>query len=176
MQCVGIDCSSITVDTKRNISYTFIVNHAPPASFARFSMRLPRGLSRELDAVVKEEGARSRSHWVADLIRTNLVEHAAATTPTDVLAGTVTIVYRGAASRVRRQLSETLSSFLKEVISSQHVLLAGKQSLEVLVVQGPAARLRDMSDAIRKVRGVQQVRLTTTLALVPQLHEPGPQS
>ncbi|MBW8842406.1 MAG: CopG family transcriptional regulator, partial [Sphingomonadales bacterium] len=45
------------------------------------------------------------------------------------------------------------------------------QSLEVLLVQGPAIRLRDLCDALRKVRGVQQLRLFTTTALLPTLHE-----
>jgi CopG family transcriptional regulator, nickel-responsive regulator len=139
-------------------------------------MRLPRGLSRELDAVIKERGVSSRSHWVANLIRTNLAEHGTGRHPDDVLAGTVTIVYRGAVARVRLQLAHTLSGFLKEVISSQHVFLQGRQSLEVLVVQGPAGRLHGMSDAIRKVRGVQQVRLTTTMALLPPLHGQGHRS
>ena len=120
-----------------------------------------------------KEGVTSRSHWVANLIRSDLAEHGTALQPADVLAGTVTIIYRGEVARVRHQLADTLSGFLKEVISSQHVFLEGGQSLEVLIVQGPAGRLHEMSDAIRKVRGVQQVRLTTTMALVPPLHGQG---
>jgi CopG family nickel-responsive transcriptional regulator len=139
-------------------------------------MRLPHRLSRELDAMFKEGGVTSRSHWVANLIRSDLAEHGTALQPEDVLAGTVTIIYRGEVARVRHQLADTLSGFLKEVISSQHVFLEGGQSLEVLIVQGPAGRLHGMSDAIRKVRGVQQVRLTTTMALVPPLHGQGHRS
>jgi CopG family nickel-responsive transcriptional regulator len=73
--------------------------------------------------------------------------------------------------RVRHQLAQTQGEYLKEVISSQHVFLEDDQSLEVLLVQGPARRLRDLCDALRKVRGVQQLRLFTTTALLPPLHE-----
>jgi CopG family nickel-responsive transcriptional regulator len=73
---------------------------------------------------------------------------------------------------VRHQLAQTQAEYLKEVISSQHVFLEDDQSLEVLLVQGPA-RLRDLCDALRKVRGVQQLRLFTTTALLPPLHEQG---
>lgn len=149
------------------------MTHASLASFARFNMRLPRELFRELDAMVKECGVKSRSEWVANLIRSDLAEHGTALQPDDVLAGTVTIVYRAEIARVRLQLAYTLSGFFKELISSQHVFLEGAQSLEVLIVQGPAGRLHEMSDALRKVRGVQQVRLTTTTALVPPLLGPG---
>lgn len=133
-------------------------------------MTLPRQLSQQLDALVRERGLPSRSGWVADLIRSDLAAHGAASQPDELLAGTVTIVYLTKAARVRRQLAATLTAFLKEVISSQHVFLEGGQSLEVLIVQGPARRLREMSDAIRAVRGVQQLRLATTMALVPPLH------
>lgn len=147
------------------------MNSAPPASLARLSMRLPSRLLHQLGKVVEERGLRSRSHWIADLIRDELAEHGTAVRPDDMLAGTVTIVYRGSVARVRRQLSDVLSGFLKEAISSQHVFLDEEQSLEVLIVQGPAKRLRALSNAIRQVRGVQQLRLTTTMALLPPLHE-----
>ncbi len=50
------------------------------------------------------------------------------------------------------------------------MLLEDDQSLEVLLVQGPAERLEVLCDSLRKVRGVQQVKLVTTTALLPPLH------
>ena len=38
-------------------------------------------------------------------------------------------------------------------------------------MQGPAERLRALCDSLRKLRGVQQLRLFTTTALLPPLHE-----
>jgi len=134
-------------------------------------MRLPSQLFRQLDKMVAELGLPSRSHWIVELIRNELAAHHTAIRPHDMLAGTVTIVYRGGVGRVRRQLAATLSGFLKEVISAQHIFLESGQSLEVLIVQGPAKRLHDLSDAVRKVRGVQQLRLATTPALLPPLHQ-----
>jgi CopG family transcriptional regulator, nickel-responsive regulator len=43
--------------------------------------------------------------------------------------------------------------------------------LEVLLVQGPAVRLKQLCDALRAIRGVQQLQLVTTTALLPPLHE-----
>ena len=144
---------------------------APPSSLARLSMSLPAELSRQLDVMVEERGLPSRSQLFAELIRNELAEHGAALRPEDMLAGTITLVYRGDMGRVRHQLAQTQGEYLKEVISSQHVFLEDDQSLEVLLVQGPARRLRDLCDALRKVRGVQQLRLFTTTALLPPLHE-----
>jgi len=142
-----------------------------PATLARLSMSLPGDLFRQLDMMVEERGLPSRSQLIAELIRHALAEHEAFTRPEETLAGTITMVYRGDRGRVRHQLAQTQADYLKEVISSQHVFLEDDQSLEVLLVQGPARRLSDLSDALRKVRGVQQLRLFTTTALLPPLHE-----
>jgi len=142
-----------------------------PASLARLSMSLPADLFRQLDMMVEERGLPSRSQLIAELIRHALAEHEALTRPENMLAGTITLVYRGDSGRVRHQLAQTQVEYLKEVISSQHVFLEGDQSLEVLLVQGPAMRLKDLCDALRSIRGVQQLQLVSTTALLPPLHE-----
>jgi CopG family nickel-responsive transcriptional regulator len=147
------------------------VKDTPPSNLARLSMSLPAELSRQLDVMVEERGLPSRSQLIAELIRNELAEHGSVLRPEDMLAGTITLVYRGDMGRVRHQLAQTQGEYLKEVISSQHVFLEDDQSLEVLLVQGPARRLRDLCDSLRKVRGVQQLRLFTTTALLPPLHE-----
>jgi len=142
-----------------------------PAGLARLSMSLPANLFRQLDMMVEERGLPSRSQLIAELIRHALAEHEALTRPDETLAGTVTIVYTGGGGRVRQQLAETQGDYLKEVISSQHVFLEEDQSLEVLLVQGPAVRLKQLCDSLRAIRGVQQLQLVTTTALLPPLHE-----
>ncbi len=142
-----------------------------PTSLARLSMSLPAELFRQLDVMVEERGLPSRSQLIAELIRHALAEHEAQTRPEEMLAGTITLVYRGDRGRVRQQLAESQAEYLKEVISSQHVFLEDDQSLEVLLVQGPAARLKELCDALRGIRGVHQLRLVTTTALLPPLHE-----
>ena len=140
-------------------------------SLARLSMSLPAELFRQLDVMVEERELPSRSRLIAELIRHALADHEAFTRPEKMLAGTVTLVYRGDRGRVRHQLAQMQADYLKEVISSQHVFLEDDQSLEVLLVQGPAVRLKALCDALRRVRGVQQLQLVTTTSLLPPLHE-----
>lgn len=144
----------------------------PTSTLARLSMSLPADLSRDLDKMVEERGLPTRSQLIAELIRNELAEHGAEAHPQALLAGTITLVYRGDMGRTRHQLAQTQSDYLKEVISSQHIFLEDDQSLEVLLVQGPATQLRDLCDALRKVRGVRQLKMFTTTALLPQLYEP----
>jgi len=142
-----------------------------PESLARLSMSLPSGLLSQLDAMIAERGLPSRSQLIAELMRHALAEHEALARPEGLLAGTITLVYRGGIGHVRQQLAETQASFLKEVISSQHVFLDDDQSMEVLLVQGPAIRLKALCEALQKLRGVRQLKLFTTTALLPPLHE-----
>ncbi|MGB3796283.1 MAG: CopG family ribbon-helix-helix protein [Alteraurantiacibacter sp.] len=144
-----------------------------PTKLARLSMSLPATLFRQLDQMVEERGLPSRSQLIAELIRHALAKHEANTRPEEMLAGTITLVYRGDCGSVRQQLAMTQSDYLKEVISSQHVFLEDDQSLEVLLVQGPSVRLDALCDALRGIRGVRQLQLVTTTALLPPLHENG---
>jgi CopG family nickel-responsive transcriptional regulator len=139
---------------------------------ARLSVSLPAELLQQLDAMVAERGLPSRSQMIAELIRHELAEHHGAR-PDAMLAGAVTLIYRAESGRVRQALATTQLAYLKEVISSQHVFLEEDQSLEVLLVQGPPDRLQALCDDLRKIRGVQQIKLVTTTALLPPLHAHG---
>jgi CopG family nickel-responsive transcriptional regulator len=156
---------SITEYEKRNNG----VNPRPIPELARLSVSLPSELLVQLDAMVEERALPSRSQMIAELIRHALAEHSQARSDA-VLAGTITLIFRAESGRVHHLLAQTQSAFIKEVISSQHVLLEDDQSLEVLLVQGTTARLKALCDALRKVRGVQQVKLVITTALLPPLH------
>ncbi len=139
---------------------------------ARLSVSLPAELLSQLDEMVGERGLPSRSQMIAELIRHELAGHREEI-PDAVVAGTVTLIYRAESGRVRHALAQTQCAYVKEVISSQHVFLEEDQSLEVLLVQGPSRRLQQLCDELRRIRGVQQIRLVTTTALLPPLHAHG---
>lgn len=136
---------------------------------ARLSVSLPSELLSQLDAMVAERGLPSRSQMISELIRHELAQHSGER-PDAVLAGTLTLIYKAERGRVRQSLAQAQLAYLKEIISSQHVFLEEDQSLEVLLVQGPSERLQQLCDDLRKIRGVQQIKLVTTTALLPPLH------
>ncbi|BEV11652.1 CopG family ribbon-helix-helix protein [Asticcacaulis sp. DW145] len=138
---------------------------------ARLSMSLPGSLLDSFDKMVADRGLPSRSSAMTELIRGAVAEHAERMRPDDVVAGTVTLVYASDSGMVRHRVAQKQRDFLKEVISSQHVFLENDQSLEVLLVQGPPSQLDDLCDAFRRIRGMVQVKLVTTAALLPPLHD-----
>ena len=139
---------------------------------ARLSISLPAELLGRLDAMVRERELPNRSQVIAELIRHAVAEDSERQIAA-VLAGTITLIYRAASDRIRQTLARVQAGYLIEIISSQHVFLEDDQSLEVLLVQGPAPRLQALCDALRQIRGVLQVKLVTTTALLPPLHAHG---
>lgn len=142
------------------------------SQLARIGVSLPGRLLAQLDAMMARRGLTSRSQMIAEMIRHELADiedgH-----PDDVLAGTITLIYRAESGRVRHALARVQGEFLAEVISSQHVFLEEDKSLEVLLVQGSAERLRAMCDRLRRVRSVEQLKLVSTRSLLPPLHAHG---
>ena len=143
-------------------------------SLVRLSISLPAELFAKLDAMVSEREVANRSQMIAELIRQELAAHSARERPETVLSGTITLIYRAESGRIRQALAQVQSGFIAEIISSQHIFLEDDQSLEVLLVQGTAQRLHNLSDALRKVRGVQQTQLVTATALLPPLSSKEP--
>ena len=145
---------------------------SPVSHIARLSVSLPAELLERLDMMVGERGLPSRSQMIAELIRHELSDHHRERRG-GVLAGTITLVYRADSGRVRHAVASAQLAYVKEVISAQNVFLEDDQCMEVLLVQGPTARLQSLCDELRRVRGVQQITLVTTTALLPPLHAHG---
>ena len=139
------------------------------APVTRFSVSLPEDLLGRLDRMVSRRRLPSRSHAIAEMIRQGLVEDDRAD-GNAVLAGTITLVYGNNRGTLRHQLATIQVTYLKEVISSQHVFLEDEHSLEVLLVQGPDKRLNRLADELRSVRGVKQVKMALTTTILPPLH------
>ena len=110
---------------------------------------------------------------IAELIRHELAEHSEARRRTRCSPAPSHSSIAPKAAGCATPWPRRNSTYIKEVISSQHVLLEDDQSLEVLLVQGPARRLNTLCDDLRKLRGVQQIKLVTTTALLPPLHSHG---
>lgn len=140
-------------------------------TLSRMSISLPQKLCAELDNMIAERRLPSRSRAISELIRNALAQHAEELSGSALISGTVTLVYRSNFGTIRHRIAQKQRDYLKEVISAQHVFLEDDQSLEVLLVQGPAQRLQALCDDLRRVRGMQQVRMVTTTALLPPLYD-----
>ena len=131
------------------------------AGAARLSLSLPNGLAAELDQLVAAKGAASRSALVADLVREAVTEHRSRRGKQEI-AGAITLVYDHHARNLQAKLTDLQHDAEALIVSVMHVHLSHHDCLEVLVVRGPADRVRDLADRLAAVRGVKHGKLTIT--------------
>ncbi|HAL92613.1 MAG TPA: nickel-responsive transcriptional regulator NikR [Verrucomicrobia bacterium] len=136
-------------------------NNDPAAGATRLSLSLPNGLAAALDQLVAEKGAASRSALVADLVRAEVVEHRSRRGKQEI-AGTITLVYDHHARNLQAKLTDLQHGAEGMIVSVMHVHLSHHDCLEVLVVRGPADKVRELADRLAAVRGVKHGKLTIT--------------
>jgi CopG family nickel-responsive transcriptional regulator len=136
------------------------------ASLCRFSLSMPAGLARELDAMSLERGYANRSQAVADMVRAQLVEHHAHFGDHEI-AGTITLVYDHHKRNIQSLLTDIQHDHSGLIISTLHVHLDHHNCMEVLAVRGPAREVRRMADRLTTAKGVHHGRLTVTITGEP---------
>lgn len=130
-------------------------------SAARFSVSLPEKLLRDLDEMVAEKNYDNRSQAIADMIRDQLIEHRAQNQKHKIV-GTITLVYDHHKPQLQAILTDMQHDHGNLIISTLHVHLDHDHCLEVLAVQGAAAKVKRLADALIATKGVKHGRLTVT--------------
>jgi CopG family transcriptional regulator, nickel-responsive regulator len=135
---------------------------------ARFSVSLPADLLDELDEMVRRRGFQSRSQAIAALARDGLVE-LQSELGTQSMAGTINLVYDYRKRNLQARLMEIQHKYYLMVVTSQHVHLEHHHYLEVLLVQGPPAKLRELADELATCKGVKYCKLQLAAEALPPL-------
>lgn len=135
----------------------------------RISISLPDDLQADVDEMVASRGYESRSHAINDMLRQHVAEHKRQLGD-EVMVGTITLLYNNAKRGLQKTLADLQYQHLDEVISSLHVHLMDQQTMEVILVQGPAQKVQDIADQIVTLPGVITGRLQLMAAVIPPLH------
>lgn len=138
-------------------------------SLRRVTISMAEGTFQALDRIVTERGFDSRSQAISEMIHQQAAEHLGKI-GTQVMAGTLTMIYDESKSSLLRDLSRVCREHITEVISSQHILLEDDHVLEVLLMQGPANTLRQIANELVTCKGVKSTHLALTPHLLPPLH------
>jgi CopG family nickel-responsive transcriptional regulator len=138
---------------------------------SRVSISLPEMLLNQLDDMVVARGYESRSAAISEMISHEVTAHKREL-GNEVMAGTITLLYDHSTPRLQKILADLQHEHVEEVISSLHVHLMHSQTMEVILVQGPASRLQRIADRMITNRGVISGKLELTTTLIPQVHQP----
>jgi CopG family nickel-responsive transcriptional regulator len=127
---------------------------------SRFGVSLEEELLWKFDAFIGAEGYSNRSKAIADLIRKEFVSDAFAKGGT--VAGAVTIVYDHHKREVVNKLLDIQHDHGTIIISAQHVHLDHDNCLEIIAVKGLGAKVKELADALKSVKGVKHSTLSVT--------------
>jgi CopG family nickel-responsive transcriptional regulator len=130
---------------------------------------LPERLLSDLDSMVSRRGFVSRSQAITEMINQQLAEYRSELGH-DIMAGTINLVYDYSVPGLHKQLSDLQHEYVAEVISTLNVTLENKQCLQVVLVQGPAGKLKEISDRMIACRGVITGKLLMSTAILPPVH------
>lgn len=143
----------------------------PAALVSRISVSLPPDLLTELDTMVEHRGYDSRSQAIGEMVQYQVAAHKRALGD-QVMAGTLTLLYNRATRGLQGRIADLQYQYIDVVVSSLHVHLTEDRMLEVLLVQGPAAKLQAIANEMIALRGVVTGRLELLAAVLPPLHAP----
>ena len=133
------------------------------STLARIGVAIDAELLKEFDAYLDRRNYANRSEGFRDLVRDALIGEKTAQ-PDEPSVGTLTLVY----DHHTRSLSEKLTAMQHDhqelVVSTLHVHLDHHNCLEVLVLRGPAGKIRHLAEGIIATKGVQHGQLTMTAA------------
>ncbi len=131
------------------------------STLRRFSLSMPEGLVRMLDAMIHAKGYENRSQAVADMVRAQLVEHRTQEGNHEI-AGTITLVYDHHKSHAQTLLTEVQHDHPDLIVATMHVHLDHDHCMEVLAVRGKGRAIHRLADRLIAAKGVKHGRLTIT--------------
>ncbi len=140
---------------------------SPPVN--RISISLPDDLQADVDAMVISRGFSSRSQAINDMLHQHVASHKHQL-GNEIMVGTITLLYNNSTKGLQKTLADLQYQNLDEVISSLHVHLKDNQTMEVILVQGPALKLQSIADEIITLRGVITGKLQLMAAMIPPIH------
>lgn len=136
----------------------------------RVSITIPRSVLAKFDNLLERRGFSNRSQAIAEILNREIIE-SDCDEEDQIMAGTVTLFYSTRKNNLQTTLSKIQRKHLAEVISSLHVQLEDDHIMEVLVVQGPAMKLRQIADELITCKGVKTGKLNLSSTILPPLHQ-----
>jgi CopG family transcriptional regulator, nickel-responsive regulator len=130
------------------------------ADLVRTGLSLERELLDKFDQTIARRGYQNRSEAIRDLIREHLVSEE--DTQDKVIAGTLTMVYDHHRPNLTERLTDIQHRAQTQVLAATHVHLDHHNCLEVVIMKGRSAELRQIADQILSLRGVKHGKFVIT--------------
>jgi len=124
----------------------------------RIGVSLEKKLLSKFDKLIEEQGYKSRSEAIRDLVRKQLSEKTLEDPKINAVAA-VCIVYDHHLTKLMQKLTSLQHSHLLKTISSIHIHLDHHNCMEIIVLKGSVGDINNVADNILSQKGVKLGKL-----------------
>lgn len=124
----------------------------------RFSISVEPDLVSEFDSIV-ERLKLNRSKAIQQAMRLFLSEHYWSEIEGES-AGAIVVVFDHSIRLAEDELTELQHSFREVINSVLHIHIDERNCLEIIAVRGEAGKVKELTEALEKSKGVKQIRHT----------------
>lgn len=143
----------------------------------RFTISIDDRLASEFDAFIESLGYQNRSEAVRDVVRERLERRRLESSESRYCVATVSFVYDHHEKSLSERVAQLQHDHHDLTVSSMHVHLNHHDCLEVVVLKGPTALVRQFAERIVAERGVRHGALNfVPLEVEPHKHRHSPAS
>jgi CopG family transcriptional regulator, nickel-responsive regulator len=127
----------------------------------RFGVSIENQLLTQFDQLIVERSYATRSEAIRDLIRDELVQHQWQDNNEESV-GTITIIFNHHVRELTEILTSVQHDHEKQIIATTHIHLDHDNCLEVIIVRGETATIRQIADKLITLKGVKHGKLVMT--------------
>ncbi len=129
----------------------------------RISMSLSKKILNEFDEVLKERGYQSRSKGIRDALKDYILRYQWMNEMEGERIGVITAIYNHSFTGVLEELRDVQEEYNDYIKAVMHIHMNENYCLEVMVVHGDVKFIRDLTEKIMKLKGVEHAKLTSSI-------------
>jgi len=133
----------------------------------RISMSLPKNLLKEFDEVLQDRGYNSRSKGIRDALNDYILRYQWMREMKGERTGTIAVIFEYHYTGVLEYLADIQHEFRKQIKAVMRMDMGEKYCQEVIVVKGDVQDIRNLTEKIKRLKGVEHVKLTSTTSENP---------
>lgn len=130
----------------------------------RISISLPRKFLHDFDEVLHARGYKSRSKGIRDAVKDYMLRYQWMHEMEGNRVGIMTVFYDPNSKGVLERLADIEHEHRQHVYAVIKVPTSGKSRIQVIIMKGDVKHIRNMTENIMRLPGVEHVKLNSTSA------------
>ena len=127
----------------------------------RISMSLPNKLLNEFDDVLRDRGYQSRSKGIRDALKDYILRYQWMNDMEGERVVVIAVIYDHHYVGVMESMTDIQHDYRDEIDASLHIHMSDKYCLEVIIVKGDVIYIRELTEKLMRLKGVEHVKLTS---------------